>query len=130
MNRASFYTEEQAILEGVVSWQELSRRYVSGTKVPFEFYVSRKLRGSELDPTRYYEKSVELYHEALDSGIKPEEARRLLPQAMYTQVFSAWLPSQLDVLYKLRCDKHAQSEIQELANAMRTLESPNEGVEC
>ena len=26
-----------------VSWQELSRRYVSGTKSPFEFYVSRKM---------------------------------------------------------------------------------------
>ena len=27
-----------------VSWQELSRRYVSGSRVPFEFYVSEKMK--------------------------------------------------------------------------------------
>src|SRR5690606_14850772 len=27
-----------------ISWQELSRRYVSGKRVPFDFYVSRKMK--------------------------------------------------------------------------------------
>lgn len=119
------------------SWQELSRRYVSGKKLPFEFYNSSKLTNvvssSEIVTPEGHYFSFDLttealintcllhYDAAIASGVKPEEARRILPQAMYTQVWSAWQPAQLDNLFKLRCDSHAQSEIQTLANAMKDL---------
>jgi thymidylate synthase (FAD) len=119
-----------------VSWQELSRRYVSGNRAPFEFYVSPKLKvsidsdigytGGEgmgtnwVIPQRHIEHSVQLYDAAIANGVKPEEARRILPQAMYTTIWSAWLPSQLESFYTLRLDSHAQSEIRELAKAMKT----------
>lgn len=121
-----------------VSWQELSRRYVSGTKSPFEFYTSRKLENhvSDMeDTTRIADNSITLsfstediinvclnhYFKALDSGVKPEEARRILPQAMMTQIWGAFQPSQLDNWFKLRLDKHAQSEIRMVAQAMQEL---------
>lgn len=121
-----------------VSWQELSRRYVSGTKSPFEFYVSRKLENHVsyiADTTGIADNSTELsfstediinvclnhYFKALDSGVKPEEARRILPQAMMTQIWGAFQPSQLDNWFKLRLDKHAQSEIRMVAQAMQEL---------
>lgn len=116
-----------------VSWQELSRRYVSGTKSPFEFYQSKKLSIIEsCDPdapevpfaysTEYIiELCVNHYNSAIDSGVKPEEARRILPQAMMTQIWGAFQPSQLDNWFKLRLDKHAQSEIRMVAQAMQEL---------
>ena len=116
-----------------VSWQELSRRYVSGTKSPFEFYQSKKLSAIEsCDPdapevpfaysTKYIiELCVNHYNEAIDSGVKPEEARRILPQAMMTQIWGAFQPSQLDNWFKLRLDKHAQLEIRCVAQAMQEL---------
>ena len=116
-----------------VSWQELSRRYVSGTKSPFEFYQSKKLSIIEsCDPdapevpfaysTEYIiELCVNHYNSAIASGIKPEEARRILPQAMMTQIWGAFQPSQLDNWFKLRLDKHAQLEIRCVAQAMQEL---------
>ena len=116
-----------------VSWQELSRRYVSGTKSPFEFYRSKKLSIIEsCDPdapevpfaysTEYIiELCVNHYNSAIASGVKPEEARRILPQAMMTQIWGAFQPSQLDNWFKLRLDKHAQLEIRCVAQAMQEL---------
>ena len=121
-----------------VSWQELSRRYVSGTKSPFEFYTSRKLENhvSDMeDTTGIADNSIKLafstediinvclnhYFKAIESGVKPEEARRILPQAMMTQIWGAFQPSQLDNWFKLRLDKHAQLEIRCVAQAMQEL---------
>lgn len=107
------------------SFQELSRRYVSDKREPIDFYVSPKLKEAYLGPldsvSSYYESSLNLYSRAIESGIKPEEARRLLPQAMYTQIYSAWLPSQFQNLVDLRCTPHAQSEIRDLVTAMRDI---------
>ena len=117
-----------------VSWQELSRRYVSGTKSPFEFYKSKKLSAIKYYSLRGFiredypvdiddiiELCVDYYDKALDSGIKPEEARRILPQGMMTQIWGAFQPSQLDNWFKLRLDKHAQLEIRCVAQAMQEL---------
>ena len=121
-----------------VSWQELSRRYVSGTKSPFEFYTSRKLENhvSYMEDTKgIADNLMELsfstediidvclnhYFKAIDSGVKPEEARRILPQAMMTQIWGAFQPSQLDNWFKLRLNSHAQLEIRCVAQAMQEL---------
>lgn len=123
-----------------VSWQELSRRYVSGTKSPFEFYTSKKLSTIKHYPLGVFDRDddplkfdtqdiIDLclnhYFKALDSGVKPEEARRILPQAMMTQIWGAFQPSQLDNWFKLRLDKHAQSEIRMVAQAMQELINGN-----
>lgn len=116
-----------------VSWQELSRRYISGKKQPFEFYISSKLQGRDItvsdpqDPTtklnfeELIELAVEMYNNAISNGIKPEEARRILPQAMTTTFWGAFQPKQLDNFFTLRLDKHAQKEIQSIAAAMKGL---------
>lgn len=119
-----------------VSWQELSRRYVSGTKSPFEFYRSKKLSTINYHPSGMFDRDddplefnmddiielcVDYYDKAFASGVKPEEARRILPQAMMTQIWGAFQPSQLDNWFKLRLDKHAQLEIRMVAQAMQEL---------
>lgn len=120
-----------------VSWQELSRRYVSGKKVGFEFYVSELLKEVVYtdrlkdDEGEYYDittSTIDLidmcvnhYFAALEAGVQPQEARRILPQAMYTTVWSAWQPKPLDSFFKLRLDHHAQWEIRQLAEAKQNL---------
>ena len=119
-----------------VSWQELSRRYVSGTKSPFEFYKSKKLSAINYHPSGMFDRDddplkfniddiielcVDYYDRAIASGVKPEEARRILPQGMMTQIWGAFQPSQLDNWFKLRLDKQAQSEIRMVAQAMQEL---------
>jgi len=120
-----------------VSLQELSRRYVSGKKTEFEFYYSKNLDNvgslnkyidvpddiiDEQFSTRdLTQLMVDHYFTALKQGVKPQEARRILPQSMYTTIWSAFMPSQLRNYYNLRDDPHAQTEIRWLAQAMKRL---------
>ena len=117
-----------------ISWQELSRRYVSGSRVPFEFYVSEKMKnvtstvgyteistGVTVDTKDIITICLEHYDEAITRGIKPQEARRIIPQAAYTQIWGAFMPNQLDNYFKLRLHKTAQWEIQQTAIAMQEL---------
>ena len=125
-----------------ISWQELSRRYVSGKRVPFEFYISEKMKGLESEHEDYYmdgmsdfetdftnthstekliEMCIEHYYQALEKGVKPQEARRIIPQAAYTQIWGAFMPKQLDNYFKLRLDESSQWEIRQTAIAMQEL---------
>lgn len=120
-----------------VSWQELSRRYVSGERVPFEFYVSDKMKevllfdeGSSVKGSKVktcftaqdiIDISLKFYKQALENGVKPQEARRIIPQAAYTQIWGAFMPKQLDNYFKLRLDGHSQWEIRQTASAMKEL---------
>lgn len=121
-----------------VSWQELSRRYVSGKKSPFEFYISEKMDDTSWRSTTMYYGSlgestlqastrnlidacINHYEAAIANGVKPEEARRILPQAMMTTIWGAFQPSQLDNWFQLRLDSHAQKEIRCVAAAMKEL---------
>lgn len=112
-----------------VSWQELSRRYVSGKKSPFNFYDSDKLSKVISEDHNYMSRNsediieicVNHYNAAIDAGVKPEEARRILPQAMMTQIWGAFQPNQLSSYFALRLDSHAQKEIRMVSEAMQEL---------
>lgn len=78
-------------------WQELSRRYVSGKKVPFEFYLQEKFHKGlplEIDngvtewiyPASLLQSIQEHYYKLLDRGIKPQDARDILPLCTYTEI--------------------------------------------
>ena len=104
--------------------QELSRRYVSGKRVPFEFYVSEKMKDitSEAgDTQKILDICLEHYYKALEDGVKPQEARRIIPQAGYTELWMAFQPTQLANYFRLRDDSHAQWEIHQTAIAMKEM---------
>ena len=109
-----------------ISWQELSRSYVSGSRVPFEFYISQKMKDKYSSVTDVSTQELisfcEHHYEMLiESGVKPQEARRIIPQAAYTQIWGAFMPKQLDNYFKLRLDESAQWEIRQTAIAMQEL---------
>ena len=125
--KVDFPTRSQMVRHRV-NWQELSRRYVSGERVSFEFYVSDKMKNVE---SSYFMKDYNTgeviniclnhYKEALKQGVKPQEARRIIPQAAYTQIWGAFQPKQLENYFKLRLDESSQWEIQQTAIAMKEL---------
>lgn len=117
--KVDFPTRSQMVRHRI-SWQELSRRYVSAKRVPFEFYVSDKLKENQ-KVEDLIKQSEDLYFELLENGVKPQEARRVIPQMGYTQIWGAFMPKQLDNYFKLRLDEHAQWEIRQTAIAMQEL---------
>ena len=132
--KVDFPTRSQMVRHRI-SWQELSRRYVSGKRVPFEYYISEKLKGFsaeigeesyDADPIKtsindLIEYNENMYYALLDAGVKPQEARRVIPQMGYTQIWGAFQPKQLDNYFKLRLDEHSQWEIRQTAIAMQEL---------
>ena len=105
--------------------------------MPFEFYVSEKMKdvyifdegvsvkGSKVKicftAQDIIDISLKFYKQALEQGVKPQEARRIIPQAAYTQIWGAFQPKQLDNYFKLRLDESSQWEIRQTAIAMQEL---------
>lgn len=120
-----------------VMWQELSRRYVDAKKLPFEFYISEKLSNvvssyvhtNEDGHTQRLNFTTEdihricenHYNTARTNGVKPEEARRIIPQSMTTTLWCGMYNRSLQNFLKLRTDKTAQVEIRNIAIDMNTL---------
>lgn len=125
-----------------VNWQVLSRRYVSGERVPFDFYIAnqmkkvtssnfltekttdliyRKATEIELDVEDLINISLTMYKAALAAGVKPQVARGIIPQCAYTVAWCAFQPKQLESYFTLRCDSHAQQEIRLVSEAMKSL---------
>lgn len=123
------------------SWNEVSRRYVDTDP---EFHApsgwrtqSKNLKqGSDgvltmadcVRAERIYQRScvkaVETYFDLLELGVAKEQAREVLPLALYTEVY--WTASLQAVAHFLnqRLDPHAQWEIREYAKAVKELVLP------
>jgi thymidylate synthase (FAD) len=71
-----------------------------------------------------YEKAYKAYKKAVDRGIAREQARTILPQAMYTEFYWKIDLHNLLNFVRLRAEKHAQLEIQDYANAVYSIVRP------
>ena len=115
-------------------FQERSRRYVSGKKVPFSFYVSKDMKdikskqifkdanGNDveviLDIDDINNLCQEHYFQCLEQGVKAQSARRVIPQGMNTSIWIKFDKAGYENFIDLRTDSHAQAEIREVANHM------------
>lgn len=121
-------------------WQELSRRYVSGKKVPFEFYMSDKMKNvyddysalgcwtkeqidGKVPPSTktIQEQLLEIYNDAIEQGIKPQDARDILPLCTYTEIWSGWQPFALENMLTERTAIGTQWELRQTALAIKEL---------
>lgn len=112
---------------------EISRRYVDDDP---EFFVPDTWRsrpeasikqgsGGPLPPAfqflaggaydRAVRTAVDAYERLLENGIAPEQARMVLPQSMETMWIETGSLAYWARFYELRAEKHAQIEIQQLA---------------
>jgi thymidylate synthase (FAD) len=95
------------------SYNEVSRRYVDDTP---EFYTPDTWRGKADNAKQgSSEKEIDINPTIQGMNVCPEQARMVLPQSMYTSYYVTGSLSAFARAYKLRIDKHAQKEIQELA---------------
>lgn len=116
---------------------EISRRYVSDEPefwqptTGFRQRAEDKKQGSkehllsENDQNlaqAYYtsalEQSQKSYEEMLKAGVCPEQARAVLPQALFTEWFWTGSLSAFARVYALRTDAHAQAETREIAEGI------------
>jgi len=132
--RTQMFKHKQGFVEN-----EISRRYVSFAP---EFYYPY-WRGEPTDGAkqgssdhisihpeaqRNYENAMKLtlytYNELLRNGVAPEQARFVLPQAMYTEWYWTGSLAAYARFYKQRIDAHAQWEVREYAAAIGKLVAP------
>lgn len=139
--RAPIFVARQLVKHQVgVSWNEESARY---TEVKDEFFVPEVLRtqntignkqgsgGAVADNEAlllFYnaacQHALDTYHQLLSRGVAREQARAVLPQAMYTTwVWTLSLQAVLHML-RLRLDEHAQAETRDYAKAVYALLQP------
>lgn len=115
------------------SYNEVSGRY---TVIQDDFYIPTHFR-TQLEKNYKYENlpeakcnelytKFENYHKAvygfykklLEQGVAKEQARMILPQSMFTEFYWTVNARALMNFLKLRCDEHAQWEIQQYANTI------------
>jgi len=106
---APILTVRQWFRHRAFSYLEMSRRYVKGSKVPFDFYGHENAERDEAD---FYGDAIKLYDRLIASGEPPERARRVIPVGAMTKFWAGgynhdWRES----FVRLRSENHAQTEI-------------------
>jgi len=132
--RTQFFKHKQGFVEN-----EISRRYVSFKP---DFYLPQwrgKPKGGakqgsdefiaiKSDNVRSYGNALELclytYDQLIEEGVAPEQARFVLPQAMYTEWYWTGSLAAYARFYAQRIDEHAQWEIREYAKVIGELIQP------
>jgi len=132
--RTQFFKHKQGFVEN-----EISRRYVSFKP---DFYLPQwrgKPKGSAKqgsdefiaikgDNIRSYGNVIELclytYDQLIEDGVAPEQARFVLPQAMYTEWYWTGSLAAYARFYSQRIDEHAQWEIREYARVIGNIIQP------
>ena len=119
------------------SYSEISRRYVDS---PPEFFWPDKWRkradnvkqGSsdeEVTPLHTviytaHSASVLAYQHMLEEGVAPEQARMILPQNLYTEMYMSGNLRAWAHFLHLRLDGHAQKEVQDVAKMVEDILAP------
>jgi thymidylate synthase (FAD) len=116
----------QLVRHRLASYNQQSQRYVSYTSEP-AFIVPPEVAANPVVSAAFLDScaaSFIAYRQLLDSGVEPEDARYLLPNAMETKIVVTMNIRELLHFFELRCCKRAQWEIRDLALAMLELAEP------
>ena len=116
----------QLVRHRLASYNQQSQRYVSYTDEP-AFIVPPEVAADPVVSEAFLDScaaSFIAYRQLMDSGVAPEDARYLLPNAMETKIVVTMNIRELLHFFELRCCKRAQWEIRELALVMLNLVEP------
>lgn len=108
----------QLVRHRLASFVQESQRYTKIDTNTGDWYVTPPRMIGVPEYKRHMKRCGDTYQSALDAGIKPEDARYVLPEATKTSVVMTTNLRELEAFYKLRSDKAAQWEIRELAYSM------------
>lgn len=111
----------QLVRHRIASYTQQSQRYVKFTPEEIK-YVTPKEIEKKPELKRKYDKMIveiaKFYKEMLDSGVNPEDARYILPNAAETNIVVTMNARELLHFFGLRLCNRAQWEIRELAEKM------------
>ncbi|MFH1860450.1 MAG: FAD-dependent thymidylate synthase [bacterium] len=108
----------QLVRHRIASYSQQSQRYV--TYQNFEFVVPPSISSTELscEFSEAMEYLQGIYHKLISSGIPPEDARFVLPNACTTKIIVTMNARELMHFFRLRCCNRAQWEIRAMAIEM------------
>lgn len=111
-------TSHQLVRHRLASFSQQSQRYVKIKGEGFPYIVPESIaKNDNLNKifTDAVNKLDEIYRLLMDNGIKAEDARYILPQAVTTKIIITANARELLHIFKLRCCNRAQWEIREVA---------------
>ena len=115
----------QLVRHRVASFNQQSQRYVEAEGryfVPDLSYLSEDKHKPFLDSYhRLMLRANDLYHEAINDGVKREDARYILPPCTYSSLVMTMNLRELKRFFALRLSPRAQKEIRDLARIVLSL---------
>ncbi len=119
----------QLVRHRLASYSQQSQRYVKMDKPTYVMPPKIKdlplvdgLAWVKTSPAELFDIAMqdawEVYNKLVDMGVKPEDARFVLPKACTTNIVVTMNARELLHFFHLRCGKHAQWEIRNMANEM------------
>jgi thymidylate synthase (FAD) len=136
--KAPIFVARQLVKHKFLRWNEISRRYVDDEP---EFYVPDVWRGRSADKKqgssdqtveflrmqglseqtvddatfKHKVHSLTLYHDMINEGVAPEQARMVLPQSTMTEWYWSGSLDAFADMCNLRCKSDTQAETREVA---------------
>lgn len=109
----------QFVRHRVASYSQQSQRYCCIDVSSDDWYVTPPILDNSERFRVVMAQCAAAYCEALDSGIKPEDARYLLPEATKTKIVVTMNLRELFHFFDTRDSQRAQWEIRDVASAMQ-----------
>lgn len=100
----------------IASYTVESQRYVDYTKKPLRYILPKSIERTQAqkDFEQFMESCAQMYKDLVEIGVKPEDARFVLPQAITCDLVFSMNARELRHACDVRIDSHAQWEIQAL----------------
>ena len=119
----------QLVRHRIASYSQQSQRYVKESQFeyvipPSIFELEKKLPvgDEDLNGAKDFQNDMKIIQGMYDKwkirGLKNEDARFVLPNACYTEIVMSANFREFRNIFKIRCDKHAQWEIRDVAKEM------------
>ena len=121
LNGVSRALTHQLVRHRIASYSQKSQRYVKESQFDYIVPPSLKGRGMDLFFCQAAKEIQGLYNTMVSHGVAAEDARYILPNACTTDIVVTMNFRELRHFFKLRCDKHAQWEIRDVALEMLQL---------
>ncbi len=117
--KTPLFVARQWFRHRMASYNEESLRYCTALR---EYYIPDSLHEEQRQLwVDQQEKAFDAYETLVESGMRKEQARSVLPLGTYTRFFWTVNGSSLMNFLMLRLDRHAQWEIQQFAQAIFAL---------
>lgn len=116
--KVPIFVARQMMVYRSVTWLEMSRRYVTHEKVPFEFWFQPDFNLQFAK--NFTRKWISCYEKAV-AKCKPEIARAFMPLSTYTYIYGMFNVPALKHFLEERLHKSAQEQTRDVANAMKEL---------